>query len=92
MKRKFNYHTHTKYCDGADAPRAYVEEAIKLGFSTLGFSSHAPTKEKNTFSLQMDEVPLYVSEIRALQTEYASQIKVLLSLEMDYIPGHTYPF
>lgn len=92
MKQKFNYHTHTAYCDGIDAPRAYIEKAIELGFLSLGFSAHAPIKEENSFSLQMSEAPLYVSEIRSLQHEYADRIEILLSLEMDYTPPYTFPF
>ena len=37
---KVNLHTHTKYCDGTDSPEELVCEAVKRGFSALGFSGH----------------------------------------------------
>ena len=38
-----NYHTHTYRCGHAVGnEREYVEKAIELGFSELGFSEHAP--------------------------------------------------
>ena len=38
-----NYHTHTTRCNHAvGSEREYVEKAIELGFSELGFADHAP--------------------------------------------------
>ena len=38
-----NYHTHTYRCGHATGTdREYVENAIKVGLKTLGFSDHAP--------------------------------------------------
>ncbi|MFU8786768.1 MAG: PHP domain-containing protein [Candidatus Izemoplasmataceae bacterium] len=41
---KANYHTHHKLCKHAigDA-NDYVKEAVRLNFSHLGFSDHAPS-------------------------------------------------
>ena len=82
-----NYHTHTKYCDGKDEPERYVEQAISLGFGSLGFSGHAPVPFENNFAILPHDLPVYVNEIRALKKQYQSQIPIYISLEMDYIPG-----
>ena len=38
-----NYHTHTPRCHHAEgSEREYVAAAIEAGFTTLGFSDHAP--------------------------------------------------
>ena len=37
---KANYHTHTTFCDGSDAAEAVVQEALRKGFTHLGFSGH----------------------------------------------------
>jgi len=86
MKR-FNHHTHSYFCDGSSAPVEYVDEAIRLGFSTLGFSSHAPVPFKNTFALKDERRAEYQQTIRELQKRYEGQIEIYLGLEIDYIPG-----
>jgi len=86
----FNLHTHTNFCDGATEPEAYILEAIKLGFFTLGFSSHAPVPFENRFAILNDKYLLeYTAEIRRLQKLYEGKLNVFLSLEIDYIPGVT---
>ncbi|MBN3036249.1 MAG: histidinol-phosphatase [Bacteroidales bacterium] len=88
----FNLHTHSHFCDGKEAPEAYVRKAIDLGFHTIGFSSHAPVPFENSFSLPEERVGEYASEIRRLQTEYSDKISVCLGLELDFIPGITRNF
>ena len=91
--RLFNFHTHCHYCDGSSAPAAYVDEAIRQGFETLGFSSHSPLPFDNKFALQGDEKLLsYAHEIRKLQDQFKDQINLFLGLEIDFIPGLTKPF
>ncbi len=83
-----NLHTHCRYCDGKEEPEAYVQEALRQGFATLGFSSHAPVPFDNTFAIR-DSVELknYAAEVRRLQQVYADRIAIRLGLEIDYIPG-----
>ncbi|MCX6231925.1 MAG: histidinol-phosphatase [Bacteroidetes bacterium] len=88
----FNFHTHTHYCDGSAEPEAYVKQAIQLGFSTLGFSGHAPIPFKNEFAIKEVELQNYCESIRSLKTKYADKIKIYLALEIDYIPGFTKDF
>lgn len=90
MKR-FNYHTHSVYCDGKNTPREIVEAAIAKNFKSIGFSSHSPTFDGNGFSILHDNVEKYTAEIKALKQEYTGKIEILLSLEFDYIPGFSEP-
>jgi histidinol-phosphatase (PHP family) len=85
----FNLHTHSYFCDGKEAPEEYVKRAIVLGYHTLGFSSHAPVPFENNFSLKEDRMDEYVTAIRALGEKYKGKINILLSMEIDYIPGIT---
>lgn len=84
---KQNLHTHTHYSDGDKPPVDYINEAIKLGMDTLGFSDHSPLPFDNPFSLQSDRYQAYCTEIRQLGKQFADRINVFLALEMDYIPG-----
>lgn len=88
----YNYHTHSIFCDGQKSPEHYVIEALELGMTQIGFSSHAPMPFDTAWSMKPDELPVYVKAVRELQKAYKSKIEVLLSLEIDYIPGMTKPF
>jgi histidinol-phosphatase (PHP family) len=89
----FNFHTHNHYCDGYFAPVIYVEEAIRQGFTDLGFSSHSPLPFENSFAIKNDEeLVVYADEIRALKLTYQDKINIHLGLEIDFIPGVTKPF
>ncbi len=78
-----NYHTHTRYCDGADSPEELVREALRLGCPELGFSghSHSPADE---CGMTPENTRAYTREIRQLQTRYGEQINIRLGIEQDY--------
>lgn len=88
----FNLHTHSHFCDGKEAPEEYVKRAITLGFHTLGFSSHAPVPFENKFAIREDRLEEYFQTIRDLKIKYHDRISILLSLEIDFIPGITKDF
>ncbi|MCD4730099.1 MAG: histidinol-phosphatase [Bacteroidales bacterium] len=88
----FNLHTHTHFCDGKNPPEEYVIQAIDLGFHTLGFSGHAPVPFKNHFAIKEKKLEDYFQTICDLRQKYKESIKILLSLEIDYIPGITKDF
>jgi len=84
---KYNLHQHSYYSDGKEHPKAFVEKAVKLGFSQLGFSEHSPLPFSNPFSLKEENVEEYVQTINTLKKQYGHKIEILRALEMDYIPG-----
>ncbi|PKP28628.1 MAG: hypothetical protein CVU02_00285 [Bacteroidetes bacterium HGW-Bacteroidetes-19] len=88
---KCNYHTHTTYCDGKEEMKTFVQKAIELQFDHLGFSSHAPILKENDFSIQKEEIPLYIADIEKYQLEFPN-ITLFKALECDFIPELTYPF
>ena len=100
----FNLHTHTRFSDGSDEPQAYVEEALRQGFSTLGFSDHSPVPFDNTFAIREEELALYGETILQLKKRcrdihgsdplnpVQKDLQILLSLEIDFIPGITRTF
>ncbi len=80
----YNYHTHTKYCDGKNTPEEMVQKAIKLGFSELGFSGHSYTEFDLEPCMTLDGTEEYKKEIKFLKEKYQGKIKILLGLEYDY--------
>ena len=73
---KANFHTHTTLCDGADPPEAMAEEALRLGFTHLGFSGHMDPE------IHMDW-PAYRARIAALREAYRGRMDVLCGVELD---------
>ena len=82
-----NFHTHSRFCDGAEPPINYVKKAIELEMPSLGFSSHAPVTFKNKWSMKWEYLDAYKNEIKDLKEQYKNDIEIYRGLEIDYIPG-----
>ena len=90
---KVNLHTHTKYCDGTDSPEELVCEAVKRGFSALGFSGHEYSVYDGGFCMSREDTKRYRSEILDLKEKYRGQIDIYLGIERDYFgEGDDYPY
>ena len=86
-----NYHSHSQYCDGSEAPEAYVQEAVRREFCAWGLSSHAPVPFPCKWAMKEESLPAYLAEAAALKARYAHLIQVYAGLEVDYVPGQTGP-
>ncbi len=89
-----DYHLHTARCGHATGTmEEYVEHAISLGLSEIGFSDHVysyylPREERDpTIAMAEEELPQYVESVLRLRQRYP-QIPIRLGLEADYVPGH----
>ena len=90
--QKFNLHTHSIYSDGKSQPREIVEEAVRQGLTTLGFSEHSPLPFDNNFSVKSADMSRYVAEIAQLKEEFKDKIDLYCALEADYLTGVSEPF
>ncbi len=86
-----NYHTHTMRCGHAvGEDREYIEHAIKHGMKVLGFSDHCPWVYENGYvsgiRMKLSELDDYFGSLTALKKEYASDIKIYIGFEAEYIP------
>ncbi len=88
---KSNCHTHTVYCDGKNTAREMVEEAIKRGFTSLGFSCHSPMIYDNDWAIKKEDIPKYIEEINALKAEYQGRIEIYCGVEVDRDYCDIYP-
>ena len=81
-----NPHTHTDYVDGKSPAREQIEAALKLGFTSLGFSEHAYEGDaQGLCGLRLSDREKYLSEIKALREEYRGRLRIWLGLEIDRI-------
>ncbi len=70
-------HVHTHFGIGLDSPRALVLSAMDAGFEAIGFSDRA--EDLRGLMRSAD----YQNEIRALQKEFSSRIRILCGVELD---------
>ncbi len=80
----FDLHIHTTFCDGKNTPAEMVEEAIRRGMRTIGFTSHAPLPLEEKWFMTEETLPLYHAEIDRLKREYAGKIAIFKGIERDY--------
>ena len=88
-KMNYNFHTHTSRCHHATGEdREYVESAIKAGIKVLGFSDHAPYPYPggfiSTIRMLPSELEDYITSIRSLKQEYATDISIFVGFEAEY--------
>lgn len=86
---KCNFHTHSGYCDGKDAPEELVKAALEKGFFALGFSSHSYTEMDKSFAMSASEAKKYRAEIAALKEKYKGKIELYCGIEQDYFSEQT---
>lgn len=76
-----NYHMHSTFSDGKNAPEEIVVAAIEKGFSAIGFSDHGYTSYDLRYC--MKDVDGYIQEIQRLKEKYKKQIQIYLGVEED---------
>ena len=81
-----NYHTHTVFCDGYAVAVCFADEAIRQGFTSLGFSAHAPVNFPTDWTISPARVGDFYSEIHRLKREYAGRLDIYCGLEADFFP------
>lgn len=78
-----NLHTHCNFCDGADSMNSLIEKALSLGFTSLGFSSHAYTPFDNSFCIKKENEQNYFTQFEMLKKKYSDKIEILNGYEYD---------
>lgn len=81
---KADYHVHTYYCDGKNAPEEVVLSAIEKGMETLGFSVHSYTSFDGSYCIKKEEIESYKKEINSLKEKYKKNINILCGTEIDF--------
>lgn len=82
----YNLHQHSIFSDGKEEPIKYVEKAIELDFTAIGFTEHSPLPFDTPFSLKEKSVKTYIDEIDSLKNKFSDNLQIYRSLEMDYVP------
>ncbi len=85
MPNLTNYHSHTLYCDGRASMRDFIRFALSYGFTSYGFSPHAPLPFQTTWTMEPDQMDQFITEFRQLKEEYADRIDLYVGMEIDYL-------
>lgn len=84
MAIKWNFHTHTTFCDGKSTAEEMVQRALELGFDRLGFSGHCYTWFDPEFHMDTEA---YFAELHRLQEAYRGRLEIFCGLEGETL-GH----
>ena len=85
MMYKQNLHTHSTFCDGKDTPEELVEEALKRGFDSLGFSIHSYVPASALGIVTPEKIEAYKKEIGRIKEIYGDRIKIFMGIEQDFL-------
>ncbi len=80
-----DYHTHTKFNDGANTVDEMIEAAISLNMKEIGISDHFgyfPTDGSNSFCIFIT-IEDYFKDLNRVKDKYKDKIKVKATLELD---------
>ena len=83
-----NYHTHHERCGHAGGSiEDYVKEAIQHKYTEIGISCHTPFERIPEIGNRMpfDQLEDYFKDIEMVKKKYKKDIKVLKSLEIEYV-------
>ena len=81
MTVRSDLHLHTAFCDGKHTPREMIEQALALGYHTLGLCCHSALPFANDWSAQNERA--FLEEIAALKAAYKGRISILCGIECD---------
>ena len=82
---RYNFHSHTQYCDGRASMEEMVKAAIDDGFEHWGFSPHSPVPIESPCNMSHDSVKSYFDEVTRLKEVYGDRISLYASMEIDYL-------
>ena len=82
---RYNFHTHTQFCDGHAPMEDFVLEAIAQGFSHLGFTPHSPISVESPVNMSREQVDAYFDEMERLRHAFGDRINLYTSMEIDYV-------
>lgn len=90
MSQPADYHMHTPLCRHAvGEPTELAAQAVKLGFTEIGFSDHNPMPRDDFDDWRMfrAELDTYVAKVEQARRDHPG-LTIKLALEVDFLPGY----
>lgn len=86
---RYNFHSHSEFCDGRATVSEIAEAACKEGFEVWGVSPHSPIAVESDCNMSRTDMGTYLDKMDRLKDEYAGKMRILTSLETDFL-GHDF--
>jgi histidinol-phosphatase (PHP family) len=84
-----DYHMHTPLCRHAvGEPTELAAEAVRLGFTEIGFSEHnpMPRDDWDEWHMLQGDLDRYLQNVEKARRDHPNLV-IRVALEVDYIPG-----
>lgn len=81
---RYNFHSHTEYCDGRATMAEIIAAASRAGFGVWGFTPHSPIDVESPCNMSSDNVEAYLANVAALRRRYPS-MDIYAGMEVDYL-------
>ncbi len=83
---RYNFHSHTQFCDGRASMEQFAAAASDAGFRHWGFSPHSPVPIESSCNMSAADVEVYLNEVKRLNDVYAHEpIHFYAGMEIDYL-------
>ena len=77
---RYNFHSHTQFCDGRYSMEQFVEAAVEAGFEHWGFSPHSPIPIGSPCNMLTVDVKKYLEEVARLRNLYGDRINLYAAM------------
>lgn len=81
---RYNFHSHTQYCDGHADMLDFACAAAEAGFTHYGYSPHSPVPIPSPCNMSKEDVPAYLDEVENMRREFPS-VRFYASMEIDFL-------
>ena len=85
LTQRYNFHSHTQFCDGRDTIADLTKSAVVSGIEHLGFTPHSPLPIASPCNMSMTDVDCYKREIENAKILAEGKCQIYLGMEIDYL-------
>ena len=83
--RRYNFHSHTQFCDGRAPISEMAEAVVAAGFKEWGFTPHSIVPMKTSCNMADENLSAYFAEMNRIKDLYAGRVNFYTSMEIDYL-------
>lgn len=82
---RYNFHSHTQFCDGRDTVAIMAAAAVAGGFLHFGFSPHSPILIPSPCNMAADAVDSFRAEIDKANDMAQGRCRFYTGMEIDFL-------
>ncbi len=84
-ERRYNFHSHTQFCDGHATMEEMAGAAVSSGFRHYGFTPHSPIPFGSPCNMSAGDVEEFKVRAEAIRRRYEGTCRFYTGMEIDYI-------